>query len=220
MTEELKGEIQYLPLSEISYADKNPKDHDIGAIYESIKRHGFVNYPLMNKATMKLLAGHGRCDTLKVIKRDGEFVPKGIQVRDDGEWLIPVLVSADIENEGEALAYLLGDNRLTEIGGYHTMDLIDTLQDVLKETGDLDGTGYELEDIEDILADISRDSFEVKDYGEGSAGDESTVKVEIGRYKFKIPVEDFYDWEQSVKGQINTSEVNEFNEWIKQQLGF
>ena len=220
MSEEKTGVIEYLPLEEIQYATKNPKDHDIGAIYESIRRHGFVNYPLMNKATMQLLAGHGRCDTLKTIKRDGEFVPDGIQVRGDGEWLVPILVSANIEDEGEALAYLIGDNRLTEIGGYHTMDLLDSLQDVLKETGNLDGTGYDLDDIETILEDMDRAEFNVRDYGDGSMEDETSVQIAIGRYKFKIPNEDFYDWEQSVKGQINTSEINEFNEWIKQQLGF
>ena len=29
--------VEYLPLSEIVEADNNPKDHDIGQIYQSIK---------------------------------------------------------------------------------------------------------------------------------------------------------------------------------------
>lgn len=219
MSEEKDFEVTYIPLGEIQYADKNPKDHDIGQIYESIRRFGFVSFPLINKSTMKLLAGHGRTETLKVIKQDGEFVPKNIKIAEDGQWLVPCMVSADIDNEAEAQAYLLADNRLVEIGGYHTLDLIESLQEVIKETGSLDGTGYELEDIEDILNDLDRTHFEVRDYGDGSANDdETTVTVKVGRYEQKIPIEDFYDWEQVVKNQVGNSENNSILIWIKTQL--
>ena len=59
-------------------------------------------------------------------------------------------------------------------------------QEVITETGSLDGTGYELDDIEDILNDLDRTSFEVRDYGESSANDdETTVVVKVGRYEQK-----------------------------------
>lgn len=84
----------------------------------------------------------------------------------------------------------------------------------------LDGIGYEIGDIEDLLEDLEREEFNVRDYGDGSAGeDETSATIQIGRYKQKVPIEDFYDWEQSVKGQVGTSEINEINEWIKSQLG-
>jgi len=207
-------------LEEIEYADINPKDHDLGVIYQSIKRFGFINPPLVNTATGKLLAGHGRLETLKMIKQEGQFVPKFIEIDDNGEWLVPVLESADLKDEGEAQAYLLADNRITEIGGWHTLDLVDSLKDVIEATGSLDGIGYEIGDIEDLLEDLEREEFSVRDYGDGSAGeDETSATIQIGRYKQKVPIEDFYDWEQSVKGQVGTSEINEINEWIKSQLG-
>lgn len=218
-TDDVDLEVTYIPLGEIQYADKNPKDHDIGQIYESIRRFGFVSFPLVNKSTMKLLAGHGRTETLKIIKKDGEFVPKNIKVAEDGSWLVPCMVSADIDNEAEAQAYLLADNRLVELGGYNTLDLIESLQEVITETGSLDGTGYELEDIEDILNDLDRTSFEVRDYGEGSANDdETTVVVKVGRYEQKVPVEDFYEWEQVVKNEIGNSENNSILVWIRNSL--
>ena len=96
--------VEYIPLSDINPADKNPKDHDIGQIYLSMKRHGFVNLPLINSATDKLLAGHGRLETLQAIKLEGEWVPDRIKVREDGEWLVPCMVGVNIEDEGEALA--------------------------------------------------------------------------------------------------------------------
>jgi ParB-like chromosome segregation protein Spo0J len=211
--------VEYIPLSDINPADKNPKDHDIGQIYLSMKRHGFVNLPLINSATDKLLAGHGRLETLQAIKLEGEWVPDRIKVREDGEWLVPCMVGVNIEDEGEALAYLVADNRLTEIGGYHTDELIDTINDILENTNNLDGTGFDLSDIEDMFRDIERDKFEVKEYGTDSVEDETQVQISIGRYKFKIPVEEFYDWEETLKGQLGNLEINQVQIWIKQQLG-
>ena len=211
--------IRKIKLSEIKTADKNPKDHDVGAIYQSMKRFGFVAFPLVNSTTDKLLAGHGRLKTLHMIKSEGEFVPANIEVDKDGEWLVPCLYSASIENEAEAQAYLLADNRLVEIGGYNNIDLLDSLQEVIRETGSLDGTGWDLDSIEDIIADMERSSFEVKEYGDDSVGDETSVQISVGRYKFKIDADEFYEWEETVKSQTQTSEVNEINDWIKNQLG-
>ena len=39
MSDEVK--VEYMPLDEIVEADVNPKDHDVGQIYQSIKRYGF-----------------------------------------------------------------------------------------------------------------------------------------------------------------------------------
>ncbi len=44
-------DIQYTKLSDIAEADVNPKDHDIGAIHESMNRFGFTSPLLMNEAT-------------------------------------------------------------------------------------------------------------------------------------------------------------------------
>jgi len=211
--------IKKVKLSEIQTADKNPKDHDVGAIYQSMKRFGFVAFPLINSTTDKLLAGHGRLKTLQMIKAEGEFVPTNIEVDDDGDWLVPCLFSATIEDEAEAQAYLLADNRLVEIGGYNNIDLLDSLQEVIRETGSLDGTGWDLDSIEDIIADMERSSFEVREYGDSSVEDETSVQIAVGRYKFRVPVEDFYEWEEVVKSQTQTAEVNEIQDWIKSQLG-
>ncbi len=55
-----KVEIVFTKLSEIQEADRNVKDHDIGSIHESMNRFGFTSPLLMNEATNKLVAGHGR----------------------------------------------------------------------------------------------------------------------------------------------------------------
>ena len=71
-----KVRVVLTPLSEITEADRNVKDHDIGAIHESMNRFGFTSPLLMNEATKKLVAGHGRVEALRQKKplkvyRDG-----------------------------------------------------------------------------------------------------------------------------------------------------
>ena len=90
MSEDKVG-IQFTKLSEIAEADVNPKDHDIGAIHESMNRFGFTSPLLMNEATGKLVAGHGRVEALTQKKQFNEDPPANINVDEDGDWLIPII---------------------------------------------------------------------------------------------------------------------------------
>ena len=42
--------------------------------------------------------------------------------------------------------------------------------------------------LEKLLCDMERSEFEVRDYGDNSVDDETTVQVSVGRYKFKVDV--------------------------------
>ena len=52
--------------------------------------------------------------------------------------------------------YLLADNRLTELGGWHNDELIMSLQEILQEGGDLEGVGWDLDDIENLITDAEK----------------------------------------------------------------
>jgi len=214
-------EVKYIDLDEIIEADNNPKDHDLGVIYQSINRFGFTNPIMLNESTGKLLAGHGRLQALKLIKDANEPVPDRI-VEEDGRWMVPVIKGINIDNPAEAQAYLLADNRLTELGGWKNIDLIESLNEIMEKTGDLDGTGYDLEDIDTILRDLERDSFGDA-AGESTESaetlDETEVSIAVGRYKFKVPAEDFYDWEEMVKSSSGAQDVVGISLWIKESLG-
>ena len=214
-------EVQYIDLDEIIEADNNPKDHDLGVIYQSINRFGFTNPIMLNEATGKLLAGHGRLQALKLIKDANDPVPDRI-IEEDGRWMVPVIKGINIDNPAEAQAYLLADNRLTELGGWNNIDLIESLNEIMEKTGDLDGTGYDLEDIDTILRDLERDNFGDA-AGESTESaetlDETEVSIAVGRYKFKVPAEDFYDWEEMVKSSSGAQDVVGISLWIKESLG-
>tara|TARA_R100000329_G_scaffold139840_1_gene121860 strand:+ start:1622 stop:2290 length:669 start_codon:yes stop_codon:yes gene_type:complete len=217
--------IKYENLDDIIQADTNPKDHDLGVLYQSMKRFGFTNPIIINESTGKLLAGHGRLQTLKMMRDNGEKAPDRIEVElDTGDetieyWHVPVLYGVSIENLAEAQAYLIADNRLTELGGWKPMDLMENLSEILEETGNLDGTGYDLDDVETILSDIERDTFDVSDTMT-EIDDETEVSIAVGRYKFKVDAEDFYQWEEMAQSTTNSKDIVDIAEFIKKSLGF
>ena len=212
-------QVEYLPLSQIVGADINPKDHDIGQIYQSIKRFGFTQPIMMNENTGKLLAGHGRLQTLQQMKQGGEKIPNRIKEK-DGEWLVPVLKGISFEDDMEAQAYLVADNRLTELGGWNTGELVDTLQELVEGGFSLDGVGYDFDDLETMVTQIDDSGiFDVEVVPEAD-DDETSVNVTIGRYRFKVEPEDFYDWESRIAEMLGSRDSDEFVDWIQEALGF
>lgn len=209
--------VEYIPLSDIVEADNNPKDHDIGQIYQSIKRFGFTQPIMMNEKTGKLLAGHGRLQTLQTMKDAGEKVPNRIKEK-DGDWLVPVLKGISFEDDMEAQAYLIADNRLTELGGWNTGDLVESLQEMIENGLDLDGIGYDFEDLENLVLDIDRDTFEVEAIPEAD-DEETSVKIQVGRYRFKIEPEQFYEWEERIAAEIGSRDSEDFVDWLRENLG-
>ena len=218
-------EIRYEDLDDIVSADNNPKDHDLGVLYQSMQRFGFTNPIIMNESTGKLLAGHGRLQTLQMMKDNGEDAPKRIDVVKDIEddrietWYVPVLYGVSIENVSEAQAYLIADNRLTELGGWKNMDLIESLNEIIEETGNLDGTGYDLDDVETILGDMESTTFDVSETM-SELDEETEVSIAVGRYKFKVDAEDFYQWEEMAQSTTNSKDIVDIAEFIKKSLGF
>jgi hypothetical protein len=210
-------EVQYIPLADIVEADNNPKDHDIGQIYQSIKRFGFTQPIMMNENTGKLLAGHGRLQTLQTMKDAGEKLPNRIKEK-DGDWLVPVLKGISFEDDMEAQAYLIADNRLTELGGWNTGDLVESLQEMIENGLDLDGIGYDFDDLENLVLDIDRDTFEVEAIPEAD-DEETSVKIQVGRYRFKIEPEQFYEWEERIAAEIGSRDSEDFVDWLRENLG-
>ena len=183
----------------------------------SMKRFGFTVPPVRNETTGKLVAGHGRIETLKVL--EGEDItkpPANIKLDDEGNWLIPIIAGIHFESDDEAKAYLIASNRLTELGGWKNDELVDLLQEVAVNTEDLAGIGYQLEDIENLLTDLEEKIFvdeEIED------ADETTVRFKFGRYKFGVDADYFYDWEAEKIKELGTNSPQALTDWIKQQLG-
>ena len=178
--------VEYTALSDLRRWDRNPKLHDLAAIAASIRRHGFVECIVVDERTGKMVAGHGRDETLEMMKRAGEPAPKRIKVREDGEWLVPVLTGIAFEDESTAEAYIIGSNRLVELGGWDE----EALQAIITTEGfDADGTGLQLEmpEHETMLLDQSGlDPVAAADEGGALEEVERTPTIKVG--KLKLPI--------------------------------
>src|SRR3989337_550748 len=101
---------------------RNPKDHNLGEIHESIRRFGYLERVIVNEETGHIIAGHGRIEGLERDRQSGLEPPEGIEKggkNGDGsyEWLVPSDWVKVAEGEEEAAAVAL--NRLGESGGWN-----------------------------------------------------------------------------------------------------
>jgi len=147
MSDELR--IEYVPLHELVRWPRNPKDHDLGALSQSVRRFGYISPIIVDEGTGRIVAGHGRVDLLSHLKKSGEHLPERVRQGAHGEWLVPVIRGVRFRNEREAEAYLVADNQLAMLGGWHDQDLYDMLKSHL-ETDSLDGMGFTPDDLQEL----------------------------------------------------------------------
>jgi len=134
--------IEYEPLDNITLAKRNPRQHDVEAILYSIIRFGYVSPVVVNEATGHLVAGHGRVAALKMAREQNVPPPRLIKVENDA-WLIPVVRGVEFDNEHEAEAFLLADNKIQELTSWVDDELTVMLHDIQDATATLEGTGFD-----------------------------------------------------------------------------
>lgn len=149
MTDEIR--VEYMPLGGLIRANRNAKRHRLDELEGSMRRFGYTAPMLLNEATGRLVAGHGRLDTLEARKAAGYAPPARVQDRGD-DWYVPVLRGVSFRDEREAEAYILADNRLVEIGGYDSDVLAEMARDVAEAADGLEGTGWTQAEIADLAA--------------------------------------------------------------------
>jgi ParB-like chromosome segregation protein Spo0J len=142
--------VEYISFEEIKKWPRNPKDHDHREIQKSFQRFGFVQPVLVDDESHHLVAGHGRLESLQLLKDSSKAPPKGIKV-ENGAWLVPVLRGVRFDNLKEAEAFLLSDNRLTEIGGWDEDILSEVLKGMAAEEVDMEGIGFSPDEIMDLI---------------------------------------------------------------------
>lgn len=112
-------ERQEIPVSDLVPYANNARTHDekqIDLIARSIEEFGFLN-PILIDRDKNVIAGHGRILAAKKL----------------GMKTIPVLFVEGLTEE-QRRAYVLADNRLTELGGWDE-DLLNAELDALQEAG-------------------------------------------------------------------------------------
>ncbi len=178
--------IEYIPLDQIVPAERNPKKHRTGLLTRSIDRFGFANPALRDERTGRLVVGHGRTQALAQMYADGQSPPEGVQVDGEGRWLIPVVCGWSSRSDAEAAAYLVTDNRHSEIGGWDHPELAQLLMSIDETDPDLAAlTGWEPDELADLLKateppDLDKLADEVGEPGEGDMW--PTIKIRVPQH--------------------------------------
>jgi hypothetical protein len=201
-----RPEIEYVAIGDLQPYEKNPKMHSkqqIEMIAKSIKEFGFTS-PIITTTSGMIVAGHARFAAAKELKM--EEVP---------------VIKLELSHE-KAMAYVVADNRLSELGDFD----VDLLNELLADIGkipefDLESTGYgqdvfdellinamtgldEFDDIQGTL-DIQRDKFE------GIKDNVAFKYMSFGKYK--VPMTD------SEAEQLEKL-YDEFADFAKNTYGF
>jgi hypothetical protein len=162
---EPKRRLEPMPLDDIQGDPRNVKGHAEAAIRRSIEHHGLAELPLLDERTGYLAAGHGRLDQLRSMQAAGATPPEGIEQDPDGRWLVPVIRGWSSRSDEDAAAYLVGSNRLTELGGWEDHGLAELL-DTLSASNLLELAGYQQDDLDALVATLNPTEPDLSDFPE------------------------------------------------------
>jgi ParB-like chromosome segregation protein Spo0J len=133
MTNPLHGQMEYVAIDTLERHPENPRQGDIGAISTSITENGWFGTVVAQISTRRVLAGNHRLQAAALA----------------GLKSVPVFwVDCD---DTQARKILLADNRMSDLASWDEPYLADMLQ-VLSQEDAISGTGFDVQDIEDILA--------------------------------------------------------------------
>jgi len=115
MTDKL--EIEYRRLCDLKQLKGNSKKHATENTIASILELGFkdpIGYdPSLNGGKGGITEGHDRCAALLEIKKRKIDRPRGIDIDNNGEWMVPILVGVHAKNEAQAIKYSIIHNHST-----------------------------------------------------------------------------------------------------------
>lgn len=173
----MQRRIEYMPLLDIPAAARNAKDHNLTAIRASIETFGCVVAGEVDERTGRLVVGHGRKEVLTAMVTSGSTPPEGVRLADDGTWLVPIVRGWSSRSDADAEAYLIANNRTSEMGGWNEAMLTESLLAIQQaDAGLLAVTGYTADDLADLDAALgaalAEDTGEYPRTADGGDGDD------------------------------------------------
>lgn len=152
--EEMMQQYRFVPIGDLKPTPHNPKKHDVPAIKSAIRTLGFKGAILINE-DMRVIAGHGRLQALlELHNEDAERPPRGVTQT----WKAPCIIG-DFENEGEAHAFLLADNRIQELAGYDDEALAQIAFDIPRDL--VAAAGYDAKALDKIQKALAQTTSEL-----------------------------------------------------------
>lgn len=133
----LDGPTERVALDALRPHPRNPRQGDVGAIYQSLEANGFYGHVIAQKSTGFILAGNHRW----------------LAMQQAGATEIPVMW-VDVDDD-HATRILLADNRTNDLAAYDLASVAEILEELLRDTGTLAGTAYDGDALDELLDDLN-----------------------------------------------------------------
>jgi hypothetical protein len=151
-----------IPVDQLTPYPGNAKRGDVGAILASLRKNGQYRGLVVREqpdGTLVVLAGNHTRQALAE-HGPGDCGVKGCGVcHNRADWVPAARCDVVQCDDKTALRVNLADNRTSDLGTYDYAGLAD----LLGQLGDVDGTGYSDQDVQDITALVSLPDEEPKD---------------------------------------------------------
>ncbi|MFJ4988718.1 hypothetical protein ACIP9H_33580 [Streptomyces sp. NPDC088732] len=152
--------IDYVPLTDLTPAPRNPKRHELELLIDAIRMHGLVEVPVADERTQCVLHGHGRREALIEMQARGMALPGGVVLDNDGGWLVPLLRGWSSRNDAEAEALAIKLNRLPGQGGWDPREFAEVLEDLATKDAELfDSLAIPHDEIDDLLRQVDPETL-------------------------------------------------------------
>ncbi|MFJ7422764.1 ParB/RepB/Spo0J family partition protein [Streptomyces uncialis] len=171
-------------VSELTPYHRNPRTGDLAAIAESLRVNGQYRAVVVNRGTLtgrpnEILAGnHTHAAALEL------------------GWDKIAATYVDVDDEAAARIVIV-DNRTSDLAGYDTA----LLADILAELPDLDGTGYDHDDLDELLDTTD---------GIPAVLSSETAEAEGGKIKDEYLTWGYVQW-GTTRVQISGEEIERLN---------
>lgn len=170
--------VEYVPLDDLRADPRNPKDHDEEEINASIGRFGVLDLIVRDERTGMIVSGHGRFKAFSAMQLRGETPPEGVQVDDEGNWLVPVVTGWASRSDSEAAAALIALNRTTELGGWVDETLLELLEGLEDDDDGLLGVGYSQRDLDALRESMQHLDDEVQVPTSFTEYDDESIEIQ------------------------------------------
>jgi hypothetical protein len=184
----IKQKYRQALVADLTPHPENPRQADVGAIHTSIERNGFYGAIIVQLSTGYVLAGNHRL----------------LALRQQGAAKVPI-IEVDVDDE-TATRIMLADNRTNDLASYDNDLLSSLLQTIAQESPEaLLGTGYDGDDLDDLLASLQEDNGLPN--ADGNVGREGTDSDRLDKYR-----------ESAIRSILLDYPLEEFR-WVVDQLG-
>jgi hypothetical protein len=145
----LATELTVVSVDDVKPHPRNPRRGDVGAIVESIVENGVYRPIVVQRSTGYIIAGSHTWQAMKAT----------------GVARAPVIM-LDVDDKA-AVKIMLADNKTADRGDYDDAGVAALLQELVGdgEIRSLLGTGYDADDLDDMLNDLAREHVEFEALG-------------------------------------------------------